>query len=78
MAFLIRHFAPFWAMKRAIIKAALAGMSETGKAKILGEVIASTLPRYRIGLMPYQAHPEKKEANKQKRQQQTVMEVENG
>jgi hypothetical protein len=76
MTFLIKHFAPFWAMKRAIIKAALAGMSETGKAKILGEVIANTLPRYRIGLMPYQAHPEKKE--KRKQQQQTIMEVENG
>ncbi len=76
MAFLIRHFAPFWSMKRAIIKAALAGMSETGKAKILGEVIAATLPRYRIGLMPYRLNPEKKE--KRKQQQQTIMEVENG
>jgi hypothetical protein len=73
MTFLIKHFAPFWAMKRAIIKAALAGMSETGKAKILGEVIASTLPRYRIGLMPYRLNPEKKEMRKQK-----IMEANNG
>lgn len=75
MTFLIKHFAIFWSVKRSIIKAALAGMSDTAKAKILGEVIANTLPRYRIGLMPYQAHPEKKEKRKQ---QQTIMEVGNG
>lgn len=75
MEFIIKHFAIFWSVKRSIIKAALAGMSNTAKAKMLGEVIANTMPDYRIGLMPYKAHPEKKEVNKMKRQQQTTLEA---
>lgn len=54
MAFIIRHFAPFWAMKRAIIKAALSGMSDTAKEKMLKEIVASQLPKMCLGYKPYQ------------------------
>lgn len=54
MAFLIKHFAPFWAMKRAIIKAALAGMSDTAKELMLKQIIASQLPKMCLGHRPYQ------------------------
>jgi len=59
MTFLIKHFAPFWAMKRAIIKAALAGMSDTGKELMLKEVIASQLPKMCLGHRPYQKNGKK-------------------
>lgn len=54
MAFIIRHFAFFWSVKRAIIKAALAGMSETAKEIMLKQIIASQLPKYCLGHRPYQ------------------------
>lgn len=52
MAFLIKHFAPFWAMKRAIIKAALAGMSDTAKELMLKQIIASQLPKFHLHKNP--------------------------
>ena len=66
MEFIIKHFAPFTWMKRAIIRAALAGMSEQGKAKMISDVIAAEIPRYRIGLMPYRKNPEKKYLRRQR------------
>jgi hypothetical protein len=71
MEFIIKHFAFFWSVKRAIIKAALAGMSEAAKKKMLGEVLASEMADYRIGKRPYKVHPEKRENRKKRQPQQT-------
>lgn len=60
MEFIIKHFAPFWWMKRQIIKAALAGMSDTAKEKMLKEVIASQLPKFCLGHRPYQKNGKKR------------------
>lgn len=54
MTWIIKHFAIFWAMKRAIIKAALYGMNENAKERMLKEVIASQLPKMCLGHRPYQ------------------------
>lgn len=60
MTWLIKHFTPFWAMKRAIIKAALHGMSDTAKERMLKEVIASQLPKMCLGCRPYQRNGKKR------------------
>lgn len=59
MEFLIRHFAFFWATKRRIIKACLAGMSDDAVKKMIGEVLASQAPKFCIGHRPYQKNPKK-------------------
>lgn len=61
MTWFIKHFARFWAVKRAIIKAVLFGMSDTAKELLLKEVIASQLPDYCIGHRPYKKNPKRRD-----------------
>lgn len=62
MKFFIKHFAFFWATKRRIIKACLAGMSDEAVKKMIGEVLASQAPKFCIGHRPYQKNPRKAES----------------
>jgi hypothetical protein len=52
MKFLLRHFAPFPSMKVSIINALLCGLSDTSKTRIIGMVLAKSMPQYHIHKNP--------------------------
>jgi len=62
MKFLLRHFAPFPSMKVSIINALLCGLSDTSKTRIIGMVLAKSMPNHHLKLRPYKKNP-KKEVN---------------